>query len=87
MRNSKVIVLHSSLGRVRHKLVAAGAAISGAMLSGAAFAQTSGADGLQTAISSELAGAKPVLYGIGGLILGAIAVLVVIRLAKRGANS
>lgn len=69
------------------KYASFGAMLGAALVSNSAFAQASGADGLQSAISTELSGAKPVLYAIGGLILGAIAVLVVIRLAKRGANS
>ena len=69
------------------KYASLGAMLGAALVSNSAFAQSSGGSGLSDAMTSESGGAKPVLYAIGGIILGAIAVLVVIRLAKRGANT
>lgn len=76
----------SQLMTIPAKYASLGAMLGACLVSNGAFAQATGADGLATAITTEVSGAKPALYAIGGVVLGAIAVLVVIRLAKRGAG-
>lgn len=71
------------VARVRNGGVKVGAAMGGLLLSGAVFAQTGGTTIDPTAVSGTITGNQAAFLAIGAAVLGAVALLACLKLAKR----